>query len=222
MKKNLSSASDGMAKPDPPVGFPRSNFAGQTVDEIQYDFWDVNGNNIKDADEPWSYDDWFYSDSNPLAYIQKDAANASSINGTENNVNDVQGRRPDTEDINSNEILDLANQYISYSISLHEASADTALIVGGNPYNPESRDGPWKLYRIPFTVDAADTVVGNIPLLGIEQIRIWMDELQFDQDYVRISIAAITLATDASENNVVELLWSLLHLIKILILLAIP
>jgi len=175
---------DGMDLPDPiGLNFSRTNFVGQNKDGIPHDFWDVNRNDLKDADEPWSYDDWFYSENDPRDYIQKEGR--GSIVGTQGNINDELGLIPDTEDINLNGILDLPNQYFSFSFSLEKSHADTSLIVGGNPSKG------WFLYRIPFSIEIADIVIGSPSLTQLQILRIWFDELS-SQDLV-ISIAEIRL-----------------------------
>ncbi len=151
---------DGMPGPDPPtLNYPRSDV------NAPYDYWDINRNGVKDPDEPWSYDDWKYSETNPFIYIQS----GGSISGTENNINDEGGRRPDTEDINGNGTVDLANSYFEYTFSLDKTSPDTAFIAGGRPNNPRG----WVLYRIP--IDKPSKVVGNPTLEQIEYVRIWVD-----------------------------------------------
>jgi len=141
---------DGMANDD-----PRAIQAGG-------DFWDVNGNGIKDPDEPYSNDDWSYRD---LSNVY------SQINGTEGNARDEGGRYPDTEDINQNGDVDLQNDYFEFSFSLDKTSPDTTYIAGGqtNPYG-------WRLYRIPL--NDPTKVVGNPQWTLIQFVRIWVDGFQ--------------------------------------------
>jgi len=182
---------DGVAKPDPPeLNFPRSMFAGLGKSTVPYDFWDVNNDALKTVDEPWSYDNWFYSESNVTEYIQFDGT--GSIIGTENNVNDQGGRRPDTEDINGNGFLDRANSFFRFSFSLSDSHTDTSLIVGGNPDNPPERGGPWKLYRIPFDISDPGVQIGTPNPTQIEFLRIWIDSFDNMEQSIRISIAEIT------------------------------
>ena len=184
---------DGVARPDPPYfNFPNTEFVGKHKDQVPYDFWDWHNPDTLDADEPWSYDDWFYTETEPLVYFRQDltgADSSSSINGTEQNANDEGGRRPDTEDINANGVLDRFNSYFSYSFSLDSTSADTALVVGGNPSKG------WRLFRIPFIVENPEFWRGDgRPLpTQIEFARIWVDSLDLNQSQVRIQIAAIDL-----------------------------
>lgn len=175
---------DGMAKPDPPeLNFPidHPDFVGKPIDEVPYDFWDVNANGVKDADEPWSYDDWFYTESSPFTYI---TPGTGAISGDENNANDEVGRIPDTEDINGNGSVDLANSYFEYAFSLHDDHPDAELVVGGNP------EAGWKLYRIPL--DEFIRKVGQLNLTQIEFVRIWVDSITTSEP-VEISIADLSL-----------------------------
>ena len=122
------------------------------------DFWDINGNGIRDKGEPISYDDWYYSTG---------GYNYSQINGTEGNENDPVGRYPDTEDLNGNGSIDMVNDFFRYSFSLSKDSPDTALIAGGqeNPYG-------WRLYRIPLSEFES---LGSPDWSRIEFARIWLD-----------------------------------------------
>ena len=189
---------DGVSKRDPPeLNFPRKVTGDSSAAAVPYDFWDVNRDGLKNADEPWSYDDWFY----PELSRQYITIGTGSINGMEVSQNDASGRTPDTEDMNGNGIVDLADQYFSFSFSLSPDHPDTSLIVGGNPNNPENRGGPWKLYRIPLDPTTADLIVGNPTTSLIEFVRIWVDSLDYNlksvvssvPDFARISIAEIDL-----------------------------
>ena len=162
----------------------RTDFVGMPSAEVPYDFWDINNNDIKDADEPWSYDDWFYIE-RTTDYIQENGK--GSIIGTENNADFAGGRRPDTEDINGNGNLDRENSYFTYSFSLTKDHPDTSLIVGGNP------DKGWFLYRIPFDTENDSLQVGNPSSNVIEYVRVWVDGIEDFSRPLTISIAEIVL-----------------------------
>ena len=142
-----------------------------------YDFWDLNGNGQKEENEPWSYDDWKYSEGG--AYY----SDAGNITGTENNRNDGMVIYPNSEDINRNGDVDLNNDFYEFSFSLDTTSQDTVFIAGGKG-NPNG----WRLYRIPL--DLPTKVVGQPDWSRIEFARIWVDSV--DQ-YTRLSIAEINL-----------------------------
>ncbi|MBN2104390.1 cell surface protein SprA [bacterium] len=140
-----------------------------------YDFWDLNGDNIKQPSEPWSYDNWQYSEG---------GKNYDHYNGTENSAPANTLKIPDTEDLNNNGYVDYANDYFKYSISLPERE----YMAGGG----ESNHG-WYLYRIPLNDYEA---VGNPDWTSIEFIRLWLDGVdpdEIDQDYIKVRIAEISL-----------------------------
>ena len=85
------------------------------------------------------------------------------INGSENNQNGPSGRIPDTEDLNSNGIVDLANSYLQYEVPLDTTPGMNKYIVGGG------NEG-WYQYRIPI----ADSVrmVGSPTAENVESIRL--------------------------------------------------
>jgi len=162
---------DGMEGPDPPeINHPHQPARVDTVNGVRrgtpYDFWDVNGNGVKEPEEPWSYDDWSYSERS-LDY--------SKVNGTERNENDG-ARIPDTEDINRNGDVDLRNEYFEYTIHLGKRPPDGGQkSEGGGVVDPATgrvRTG-WWLYRIPL--DEPSKVVGRPSLSLIEYARIWVD-----------------------------------------------
>ncbi|NIS23779.1 cell surface protein SprA [candidate division KSB1 bacterium] len=184
---------DGIDLPDPPTfNFPKDNFINKHKDQIPYDFWDTNGNDTLDVGERWSYDDWFYTESEPLTYFREDltgAGSSSSIIGTQSNANDASGRRPDTEDINANGVLDRVNSYFSFSFSLDSTHTDTSLVVGGNP------ERGWRLFRIPFVTDNPEFWAGSgrPSETQIEFARIWIDSLETSNESEFISVAEVSL-----------------------------
>jgi len=188
---------DKSEKEDPmELNFDRNMFVGDSinavnpVNEVPYDFWDVNNNRVKDADEPWSYDNWFYREASSDYFVENPYG---SIVGTENSTNDQGGRRPDTEDINGNGFLDQANSYFRFSFSLSDDHSDSSLIVGGNPDNPPERGGPWKLYRIPFITTDPNSQEGTPSATQIEFARVWIDGLENTNGFAQVTIAEINL-----------------------------
>jgi hypothetical protein len=127
------------------------------------DFWDINGNGVQDKNEPTSWDDWKYTpaadNSNP---------DYTWINGTENSANDYGGRKPDSEDINENGVLDVQNNYFEYVFSLEKSGPDTSFITDGRN-NPNG----WRLYQLPLHSPAVK--VGEPDYDQIKFVRIWID-----------------------------------------------
>lgn len=134
------------------------------------DFWDVNENNIRDAGEPISWDDWNYNTGGP---------NYEQINGTEGNERDPGGRLPDTEDINQNGKLDLKNNYYSYWINLDKSSSDTSMIVSANIANN------WYTYGIDLSNPML--VIGDPNPWKPFFLRIWIDGCSMTS-YIRVAL----------------------------------
>jgi cell surface protein SprA len=103
------------------------------------------------------------------------------INGSQNNANGPSGRIPDTEDLNSNGIVDLANSYLQYEVPLDTTPGMNRYIVGGG------NDG-WYQYRIPI----ADSVrmVGSPTAENVESIRLSFANVS---DTLAVRIAAFDL-----------------------------
>jgi len=149
------------------------------------DFWDINGNKVRDWGEPISYDDWSF---NPQT------GNYEHANGYEGNMNDAGGRRPDTEDMNGNGDVDLRNDYFEYSFSLSKDRPDTMWISGKSIMKePPYTDYGWRQYRIPLNADAPwMKKIGHPDLSLIEYIRVWVDGFE-GQGKHYIQIAEINL-----------------------------
>lgn len=128
-------------------------------------------------------DNWEYDDDDHYDY--------SKINGTEENHYDPEGgKRPDTEDLNSNDECDKDNNYYEYVIDL---SSDLFEVPG-----TRSEYG-WRLYRIPFLKgiaeedpDARPWVIyrrGDPDSSDIEYARLWVTEA----DTAKIWIASLNI-----------------------------
>ncbi|MGH7272850.1 MAG: cell surface protein SprA, partial [Nitrospiria bacterium] len=131
-----------------------------------------------------SGDDWDYTNRDDY----------SKINGTEGNLNDPdRGRRPDTEDINANNRLDLLQSYFEFSIDLSSDSFE----VNSTSYNG------WRLYRIPLR-DSTLTQnssyyreVGTPQWDLIQFARIWLSGVT---NPTTVSIASIQLVGNRWQN----------------------
>jgi len=118
------------------------------------------------AGDNWSYD-------NKYDY--------SHINGTQGNRDDPdRGRYPDNEDINSNSVLDLTNNYFEFSLDLSKRDflGDTADYEG------------WRLYRIPLDDSKNYVKAGNPVWNDIRYARLWVSS----DENCTISIVSIQLA----------------------------
>ncbi|MFH1009323.1 MAG: cell surface protein SprA, partial [Candidatus Latescibacterota bacterium] len=100
-----------------------------------------------------SGDDWRYDKTEVYDFI----------NGTERNKNDPDRRdRPDTEDINSNGMLDTKDDYFHYSLDLAQT-----------PYVEGTEHDGWRLFRIPLW-DENSVQVGNPDSTRMEYVRLWI------------------------------------------------
>ena len=121
-------------------------------------------------------DDFEYkSDDRTLRY------DYTRINGTEGNIDDPdRGRRPDTEDINYNGIVDLFDNYFEYTIDL----SDMNWVEG--TYN-----NGWRLYRIPLKDSSTIyySEVGNPDWNTIQFARLWVTS----PESTMVQIASIQL-----------------------------
>ena len=113
---------------------------------------DVGLDMISDAEEVARYgaefgpdpsgDDWAY-DPRTVGTLAEDY---SHINGTEGNRNSLSGLIPDTEDLNSNGIVDLANSYFEYEVPLDILGG----VGGGNRYIVGGGNKGWYQFRVPI------------------------------------------------------------------------
>jgi len=106
-----------------------------------------------------SGDDYAYDNRTVLTPLE----DFSRINGSEGNRDGPGGRIPDTEDLNANGVVDLANSYFEYEVPLISDPSRNPYIVGGG-------NKGWFQYRIPVR----DTTrrVGSPTLENIEYIRV--------------------------------------------------
>ncbi len=93
------------------------------------------------------------------------------INGTQGNRLDPDRlERIDTEDINSNSVLDVANNYYHFSIDLSDPSSKFLA-------DPEDNKG-WRLYRIPLKEPGNYTEEGSPDWNDIRFARVWLSSSQ--------------------------------------------
>ncbi len=187
---------DRMFGKDPPTLFyPHDSTAAvivETVDGVEirratlYDFWDLNGDNKKEPDEPWSYDDWHYTDQSPRTYRYDTGTSdeTGNITGYEDNKDDGSFRYPDSEDMNGNSAIDLRNNYNRYSVSLDPNSPDAKYIVAETEYG-------WRQYRIPLSQPSH--IEGHPDWSRVENIRLWLDGVE---EPTLISFAEIELVSN--------------------------
>jgi len=105
------------------------------------------------------------------------------INGTEGNSRDVNGLYPDTEDRNSNYVLDVRNDYFTIDFFL-DASLDEEEF-----FESETKNG-WKLYRVPLSEFERYDVEGDVNWETIKACRLWIDDITTEDT---VSIAKVEL-----------------------------
>ncbi|MBN1781792.1 cell surface protein SprA [bacterium] len=178
---------DNIEGPDPPDLFHPHEPATVTDGVASpYDFWDIHGaegplsppDKVKQEDEPWSYDNWAYKEGS-IDYTR--------YNGTEGSKNSSAYLTPDTEDLNGNSIIDMANDYYEFSFSLDKSSPDVQYIAAGGVTHPHG----WALYRLPL--NAPSDSLGNPDWSAIENIRIWLDGVDAQEAPAYLRIAEISL-----------------------------
>ena len=129
-------------------------------------------------------DNWSYSD-------EEDKRNVyDHINGTEGNLEDPDRRgRLDTEDINSNSVLDVINNYYQYSIDLSDP-------LNKFLADPGVSEG-WRLYRIPLKEPGNYTEEGNPDWGDIRFARVWFSS---SSGPATVQIASIQLVGNRWQN----------------------
>lgn len=132
--------------------------------------------------------DWYNCDSDDpagdnWAYTSDDRNNYEHINGTEKNRSDFSRlNRPDTEDLNADNILQERNNYYSWTVDL----ANNPFRVSGTERND------WYTVRIPFQDSTLYDVVGNPVRTDMRAIRLWIDGVEVDTAYVEIADIDLT------------------------------
>ncbi len=128
-------------------------------------------------------DNWSYSDDEDKRYAY------DHINGTQGNRNDPDRLgRLDTEDINSNSVLDVTDNCYRYSIDLSDRKSKFLA-------DPEDTEG-WRLYRIPLKETGNYTEVGNPDWLDIRFARVWFSS----SGPATVQIASIQMVGNRWQN----------------------
>ncbi len=167
---------------------------------------DVGLDGLPDEEEPGYSADNLDPNGDNWEWSNDDPDNYSKINGTEGNAQDPEsGTKPDTEDLNGNNFLDMNNDYYEYTIDLSSNEFEV----------PETRsevdDGSgeyWRLYRIPlqdsvFTLHPDGKVfrreeIGSPDWQRIKYARMWIDGVE---DYAKIWIAEVNLVGNKWEEE---------------------
>jgi hypothetical protein len=139
-----------------------------------------------------SGDNWSYSESNKNEY--------RLINGTEGNRGDPnRGWIPDTEDLNGNNTLDIADNYFEYVIDL--ANLDEPYLVDSSGYCDPPCGDPnlfgWRTFRVPLTdsiLQGIRRTIKNPNLQSVEFMRLYVTDVPAG-DSSHIDIADMNLVS---------------------------
>ncbi|MBE0644954.1 MAG: cell surface protein SprA [Bacteroidetes bacterium] len=104
-----------------------------------------------------------------------DPNNWTRFNGTQGNLDDPAGQFPDTEDLNNNGILDLANDYFRYVIDLDTTRFGNPDPSIHNPYVVGGGNNGWYQFRIPLA--NPDQEVGAPALDNVEFLRVILTDI---------------------------------------------
>jgi cell surface protein SprA len=193
---------DNIPGPSNPSGYPNGilnaaeedfglDMIPDAVEQTAYEAFLLN--NLGDPDvsqaDP-SGDDWAYISGSP---------DYARIDGLEGNGNSVDGRLPDTEDLSSNGITELDNEYAEYEVPIDTVYLDNQGVLTTNRYisgggaTPDPGDSPWYQYRIPLL--GPDTIAGSSQnvqdvLRNVQYVRLWLSGFS---DSVEIRIAEMGL-----------------------------
>jgi hypothetical protein len=191
---------DRMKGRDPPWPLPDELFAwsgtvedqvaqlgawGVTSLETIFDWWDLDGDGVRDPHEPWSYDDWIRAETG--------GGPVDKSHGWEGNSQDSDQIYPDTEDRNGNLTLDTANNYFSYQVPLNPAHPLYS------DYVFENSRTSWVFVRIPLKDERAVTQ-GTPQLTLVNGIRLWLTGFNSP---VRVTLAELNIVGNEWRKAVV-------------------
>jgi len=129
-----------------------------------------------------------------FSFDDRSPNDTSHINGTEGNLAQAGGQKPDTEDLNNDGILNTSNDYFHHVIRLAD------LEVSGS----RSRAG-WRLFRLPL-YDAAVERVGNPDSSRIEYGRLILVTPTDAVGPTRVEIAKLEIIGNEWQEDDIEVL----------------
>jgi hypothetical protein len=137
--------------------------------DVQEPGYDPNAN--PDPDE----DDYYYDQATPTDY--------SGINNYEGNGEGLPNARPDTEDLDRDNYLEMYNNYFEATLDLsttarYDSTTGIAIATDVREDYPGAtlREGNgWRLFRIPITADAFARYGSSASWQDIQHVRLWME-----------------------------------------------
>ncbi len=122
-----------------------------------------------------------------------DGIDLQKFNGSEDNKQDPAGLLPNTEDLNGNGSVDLAEQYVEYELPLDTVYYDsTGIGLYKNIYHVGGGNNGWYQFRIPL-LEATRIIGGSSSqeiLQNVQHIRMWVSGFAHP---ISIRIAEINL-----------------------------
>ncbi|MBN1448600.1 MAG: cell surface protein SprA [Bacteroidetes bacterium] len=103
-----------------------------------------------------------------------DPNNWTQFNGTQGNIDDPAGQFPDTEDLNNNSILDLANDFYRYVIDLDTTRFNNP--ADPHPFVVGGGTNGWYQFRIPL-MNPTDSI-GSPALDNVEYMRVLLNDIE--------------------------------------------
>ena len=146
--------------------------SGLGRDQKELQFASLRQYKERDPKDPQG-DNWFFD---------RFTDDYTHINGTEGNLREPPGLKPDTEDLNNDGILNTTNDYFHYVIHL----ADDADVAGSRS------SAGWRLFRLPL-YDVAVERVGNPDSSRIEYGRLLLVTQPHASGQTRVEIAKIEI-----------------------------
>jgi hypothetical protein len=123
------------------------------------------------------------------------------INGTEGNGEAQGAKYPDTEDLDGNGGLNLANDYFTYSFEMQDTINPYIQGITKREENQSALDA-WRLYRIPIRSYDPNFVIGkpDTNFQEIYYVRLWLNGLPPDGNEHNIQIATFDLVGNEWEE----------------------
>lgn len=180
------------SSPDAVLNIDLGEISEEVIPNGVLDTEDLNGNDLLDEKEDVGIDklsskfETGYTNINPDPnkddyYFQLGKNDYSHINGTEGNGLSIDyGKKPDSEDLNKNYVLNLNNNYNSYQIPLDESRISKNRII---------RRGKNGWIQVKLPIDLPDLTIGKFDNKQYQTLRFWLSNAD---KQIHIRIAEIT------------------------------
>ena len=145
------------------------------LDRSATDYEDTGLDGLRDEDEP-GYDPNLNPDPDHDDYhYTTGTTDYSNINKTEKNGVDDPNARPDTEDLNLDNVLNTDNDYYEATLDLSDTTYVAVNVARDYPGNSKVKDdNGWRLFRVPID-STAFHAVGRPSWQDVKHARLWVD-----------------------------------------------